>query len=154
MRSLFQFFIRSSAFIGKELAEVLRQTRLILTLVLGPFLIMLLFGVGYRNEARPLRTIFVVGENQAFRQQVEEYAGSLGPQLIYEGVTDDQNSALNRLARGQVDLVCVVPDNAYELIRNSQQATFTLYHNEIDPYQVSYVEYFGQAYIDESTAAS
>jgi ABC-2 type transport system permease protein len=149
MRSFFQFIIRASAFVGKELVEVLRQTRLILTLVLGPFLIMLLFGVGYRNQARPLRTAFVVGEDQAFRQQVEEFAQSLGPQLIFEGVTDDRESALRTLERGQVDLVVVVPDNAYEAIRNSQQAAFTLYHNEIDPYQVSYVEYFGKAYIDE-----
>ena len=145
MGEIIRFFIRASAFVVKELTEVLRQTRLILTLVLGPFLIMLLFGVGYRNEARALRTIFVVGEKNRFRQQVDAFAESLGPQLIYEGITADQQDALGRLRRGQVDVVVVVPDDAYEQIRKSQQATFTLYHNEIDPYQVSYVQYFGSA---------
>lgn len=149
MTNIAHSIIRTSAFLGKELVEILRQTRLILTLVLGPFLIMLLFGIGYRNEARALRTLFVVKDNNPFKQQVENFATSLGPQLIYEGVTSDQNDALNRLKRGQIDLVVVVPDNAYDSVRSSQQAVFTLYHNEIDPYQVSYVQYFGNAYIDE-----
>lgn len=149
MVRVIRFFIRASAFVSKELIEILRQTRLILMLVLGPFLIMLLFGVGYRNQARAMRTLFVVGENNRFRQQVEAFAESLGPQLIYEGISPDQAQALQRLERGQLDLVVVVPDDAYEQIRNSQQATFTLYHNEIDPYQVSYVQYFGSAYVDE-----
>jgi ABC-2 type transport system permease protein len=149
MRELFRFFIRGTSFFGKELVEILRQTRLILTLVLGPFLIMLLFGIGYRNQARPLRTAFVVSEENPFRQQVQQYADTLGPQLIDEGMTSDQEAATNELKRGRLDLVVVVPDQVEEKIRNSEQAVFTLYHNEIDPYQASYVEYFGSAYIDE-----
>jgi len=40
-------------------------------------LILLLFGIGYRSEARPLRTIFVVDGNSEMKQQVEEYAKNL-----------------------------------------------------------------------------
>jgi hypothetical protein len=40
MIRLFKFLIRISSFIGKELREIFRQPKLILTLVLGPFLIM------------------------------------------------------------------------------------------------------------------
>ena len=47
MRRLAKFLIRISSFISKELTEILRQPRLILTLVFGPFLIMFLFGLGY-----------------------------------------------------------------------------------------------------------
>jgi ABC-2 type transport system permease protein len=150
MRSIATAIIRSSAFIGKELQEVFRQTRLILTLVLGPFLIMLLFGIGYRNQARALRTLFVIPQqNSPIAQQVRSYANSLGPQLIYEGITADQNSALQKLRQGQVDVVVVVPKNIDQTINNNQQVVFTLYHNEIDPFQASYVEYFGRAYLDE-----
>ena len=53
-----KFIIRTSAFLGKEVAEVLHQPRLILTLVLGPFLILLLFGVGFRYQNPPLRALF------------------------------------------------------------------------------------------------
>ena len=141
--------IRILAFLRKEVFIILRQPRLLLTLVLGPFLILLIFGIGYRNEPRALRTLFVAEENSSLRAQIEEFASSLGPQLIYLGVTGDAVAALERLRSGEVDLVAIAPDNAYESIQAGEQATFTLYHQEIDPLQKSYVQYFGQIYIDE-----
>lgn len=144
-----RFIIRGTSFIGKEFVEILRQTRLILTLVLGPFIIMLLFGIGYRTDARALRTLFVAQPGDSVAANIEQYAESLGPQLIYEGITDNQEEALRQLSRGDVDLVAIVPENAEEKLRSSEQATFILYHNEIDPYQVSYVQYFGSVYVDE-----
>lgn len=149
MSKFFSPLIRSGAFISKEMFEIMRQTRLILALVLGPFLIMLLFGLGYRNEARPLRTLFVISEGNPFAAEIDRFASTLGAQLIYEGITADEAAARRLLERGQVDLLVLVPDNAEQKIRNSEQAVFTLMHNEIDPYQITYVEYFGDAYIDE-----
>ena len=121
----------------------------ILTLALGPFLILLLFGIGFRNEARPFRTEFVSTESDQLGQQIEEYATTLGPQLIYMGLTSSEEAARQRLRNGEVDLVIVVPTNAEQSIRNNEQAVFTLLHNEIDPMQASYVDYFGQIYVGE-----
>lgn len=149
LHNIGQVFIRTSAFLRKEIVEILRQPRLLLTLILGPFLILLVFGIGYHNQARALRTLFVAPEGSPIRQQIEEYATTLGAQLIYEGVTSDEEAALRRLRNGEVDVVAVTPVNAYETIRHSQSAVFTLYHREIDPFQVDYVSYFGQVYIDE-----
>ena len=146
---LFQPVIRTFAFVRKEISEVLRQPRLLFSLVLGPFLILLIFGIGYRNEPRRLRTLFVAAENSPIRQQIEQYASTLGDQLIYMGVTSNEQEALDRLRRGEVDLVAVTPPRAYDTIRSNQRAIFTLYHHEIDPFQVDYVNYFGQVYIDE-----
>lgn len=128
---------------------MIRQPRLILTLVLGPFLIMLVFGLGYRNQARELRTVFVVKEGPEVAEQVRQYGQSLGPQLIYEGITDDEANAFVRLARGEVDLVAVVPVDASDKIQDNEQAIFNLYHNEIDPFQVGYVQFAGRLYVDE-----
>ena len=149
MDQIFKIFIRTSAFLGKEIYEILRQTRLILALVLGPFLILLLFGIGYRDGARSLRTLFVVQDDNPYREQVESFANSLGSPLLYQGIVSDNGHALTKLEQGQVDLVVVIPEDAYRTIRNSRQATFELYHNEIDPYQARYVEYIGNAYVDE-----
>jgi hypothetical protein len=80
---------------------------------------------------------------------IEEFATTLGPQLIFEGITSDAQAAVNRLANGEVDMVVVPPANVDELIRQSEQAVFSIYHNEIDPAQVSYIEYLGRNYIDE-----
>lgn len=150
MHRIAGFIIRSSAFVTKELVEILRQTRLLLALVLGPFLILLLFGLGFRNEARVLRTLFVVPvNNEVIRAQVQEQATSLGPQLDFRGVTENEGEALLQLQRGQVDAVAVIPGDVEEKIRNSEQPVFRLYHREIDPFQASYVEYVGQIYVDE-----
>src|SRR5512133_3680274 len=124
MHSIAGFIIRSSAFVTKELVEILRQTRLLLALVLGPFLILLLFGLGFRNEARVLRTVFVIPKDEpAVRQQVEQYATSLGPQLDFRGATTDRAQALVQLSRGQIDAVAVIPADTDQKIRNSEQST-------------------------------
>jgi ABC-2 type transport system permease protein len=150
MRSIAGSIIRFSAFVSKELVEILRQTRLLLALVLGPFLILLLFGLGFRNEARALRTVFVIPPGQEeVAAQVKQYATSLGPQLDYRGAVSNEGEALADLARGSVDAVVIVPGDAEQKIRNSQKAEVRLYHREIDPYQVSYVQYVAQIYVDE-----
>ena len=43
----------------------------------------------------------------------------------------------------------IVPSDVEQKIRNSEQPVVKLYHREIDPSQVSYVEYVAQIYVDE-----
>ncbi len=144
----FRFLIRTSAFIGKEMTEVIRQTPLLLTLILGPFLIMLLFGIGYRNEARPLKTLVVMAEGDPLQAQVEEQV-SHGAGVIYAGTLTDKVAALEKLRNRDVDVVIVVPPNALQTIQNSEQVVVQFYHNEIDPIQQNFVEIFASVNIDE-----
>ena len=58
---------RSSRFVGKELIEVIRRPGALLSLVLGPFLIMAVFGLGYNGERRPLETVVVIPPSPACR---------------------------------------------------------------------------------------
>jgi hypothetical protein len=46
-------------------------------------------------------------------------------------------------------MVVVVPEDAMQKIENDQQAIFQVYHNEIDPFQASYIEYVAQFYVAE-----
>ena len=148
MSNFFRGIIRASSFFRKEIFEILRQPRLIFTLVLGPFLILFIFGIGYRNQARALHTLFVAQPSSTLAQEIQQNQESMGAWLIYAGTTGDQIEALNQLNRGQVDLVIVEPEDAYNTIKNNQQAIFTLYHREIDPAQVNYVTYLGQIYVN------
>lgn len=141
--------IRVSAFFRKELAEVLRQPRLLLSLILGPFLILLLFGIGYSGQARVLSTLLVVSKGSLLETQAQDYAMTLGSQLKLIGVTSNVEDAKKRLERGDVDAVVVVPDDSLSRIIKGQQALLTLYHNEIDPNQSAYVGYFGRVYVNE-----
>jgi ABC-2 type transport system permease protein len=148
MGNFFRGIIRASSFFRKEIFEILRQPRLVATLVLGPFLILFIFGIGYRAQSRSLRTLFVTQSNSSIAgQDIEQYGKSVGSLLIYKGVTNDQNAAIDQLQRGQVDLVVVVPGDAESTIKNNQQAVFTLFHHEIDPVQVSYINYLGWIYV-------
>lgn len=141
--------IRTLSFPGKEIAEIFRQPRLILTLVLGPFLIILLFGLGYPEEGRSLRTTFVVEDNNPFKDAVETFAKTIGPAIIYQGIENELDVALANLALGQTDMVVVVPDDPVNTIQNNEQAEFLIYHNEVDPFQIAYVRSVGRIYTDE-----
>ncbi len=141
--------IRASAFLGKEIFSILRQPRLILTLALGPFLILALFGLGFRNNGKPFRALFVAPTSSPLAQQVQAFGSSLGPQLIFLGITEDEAAARLRLQRGEADLVIVVAPDALTAVRSGQQAVLTVYHNELDPIQAGYVDYASQIYTAE-----
>lgn len=149
IRSFGYSLIRISAFLRKEIVEILRQPRLVLTLVFGPFLILLLFAIGYNVEAEPVRTIFVVEPDSPVRGLMEEYTTGINPLLERVAVSDSLVEAQAELRRGNVDLVVAVPFDPSETIRNSEQAVFDLYHREIDPYRISYIQAFARIYTDE-----
>jgi ABC-2 type transport system permease protein len=144
-----RFFIRVFAFVRKEIVNVIRQPRLVLTLVLGPFLILFVFGIGFRNEPQALRTLFVVEQDSPLRPYVEEYATTLGPQLVYAGMTEDLNAALRLLRNQEVDNIVQIPPDAAESIERQEQVVFTIYHNELNPTEAGYVEFAMNIYVDE-----
>jgi len=149
MTRIFKFLIRTSAFLNKEITEIFRQPRLILTLVLGPFLIMMLFGLGYPNKSRALRTIFVFEGQNVAQEQMKLFTESLTPSIAYQGVETDKELALTKLALNQTDFVIVIPKDALATVQSNQQAKFAIYHNEVDPFQVAYVQALARAYVDE-----
>ena len=149
MNKISGFFIRVSAFLGKEIFEILRQPMLILTLILGPFMILLLFGLGFHNEPRALRTLVVAPAGSNLATEVKSYATSLGPQFIFAGVTSDKAAALEKLKDREVDVVVVVPPDAFDTIRNSLQVVLLLYYYEVDPVMVQYMNVFGRVYVQE-----
>lgn len=148
MKRFFSMLIRLTTFFGKEMAEVLRQPRLILGLVFGPFLIMLLFGLGYRSEQPPLRTIFVARESSILSEEIQKNAQIL-KQLDFRGLIQDKEQMLRDLAARRIDMGVVVPDDAYNTVKSNNQATFEFYHNEIDPMQIQYMNYLAQIYVEE-----
>ena len=145
---MFKFLIRISSFMNKELAEIFRQPKLILTLVFGPFLIMFLFGLGYPDQNRTLRTTFVY-EDSDTRKEAKLFTDSVSPAIVGNTIEDNKDVALAKLARNQTDLVIVIPKNAIETVRNNQQAKFVIYHNEVDPFQIAYIQSVARIYVDD-----
>lgn len=149
MIKIFKSLIRISSFLGKEMTEIFRQPRLILTLVLGPFLIMFLFGLGYPDQSRTLRTIFVTTDPNTFQKEMNTFTKSFSSTIFDYVIENDKELALAKLALNQTDLVIVVPDVPFETIKNNQQAEFLIYHNEVDPIQIAYIQSVARLFVDE-----
>ena len=62
---VFKTLTRILAFVGKELVEVVRRPGALLSLILGPFLIMAIFGIGYSGYRRPLTTVLSMSKISA-----------------------------------------------------------------------------------------
>lgn len=149
LRRLGRFFVRVFAFLRKEIVNVMRQPKLILTLVLGPFLILFFFGIGFDEAAPTMRTLFLANADNALRPYIEEYATTISPQLFYAGVTQDWGLALRSLQDQSVDTVVVVPRDALATIQDGDQATFDIYHDEIMPTEAGYVSFAMNTYMGE-----
>ncbi len=149
MIRLFKFLIRISSFLSKELTEIVRQPRLILMLVLGPFLVMFLFGLGYPDQNRALRTLFVAEDPSSLQGDMKVITEATSPSIINQGVENNKQAALSKLASNQTDLVILIPQNALETVRKNKQAQFIIYHNEVDPFQVAYIQSVARIYVDE-----
>jgi len=146
---LWQAIIRIFSFVGKEVRTILHQPRLVFSLILGPFLILLIFGLGYRDTPRTLTTLFVVPEGSELQAQVEAYATSLGSRIEFAGIVHDAAEADRQLRNHEVDLVVVTPGDPMTDWENDEQSKFALYHSEIDPYEEVYIQVLGQRYAEE-----
>jgi ABC-2 type transport system permease protein len=137
------------AFLRKEIADVVHQPRLLLTLVLGPFLVMAAFGAGYDDTAKPMRTMFVVADDSPVRDQLDRYAAELEDFVDQRGVTDDAAMARRALADGDVDLVVVFPDDPVASVLEGEQAPVTVIHTRLDPIERTAIYFASELAIGE-----
>jgi ABC-2 type transport system permease protein len=149
LQSMWHVIIRIFAFISKDIRIILHQPRLIFSLILGPFLILLLFGIGYRQQPRTLETLFVVPESSKIEDLVKEYAESFGERISNAGIIRDAEEADRRLREREVDLVVVAPLDPLTNWENDEQSILSLYHYEIDPVEEAYIQVLGQRYAEE-----
>src|SRR5690242_3574082 len=136
--SLFKTLTRILAIVGKELISVVRRPGALLSLVLGPFLIMALFGVGYSGYRRPLDTIVVVPPSVGLSTDAKAYQDVAGEGLHVDAITADEQSAMRQLASQQVDVVVVVPANAQQQFESGQRTKVDVRVNVADPVEASY----------------
>jgi ABC-2 type transport system permease protein len=129
---------RVVAQVRKELIQVRRRPGAFLSLVLGPFLIMAIFGLGYTGERRPLETAVVVPPGLDLPTDADYYQSLVGPALNVRGVTQDADEARQALAEQQLDMIVVVPADAREAFADGRQAEIVVVINTIDPVNVGY----------------
>ena len=143
--TLFKILTRILAFVGKELVEVIRRPGVLVSLILGPFLVMAIFGVGYSGYRRPLNTVVVIPEGSGLPTDVGAYSDISGSGLEVTEVTTDEAGATQRLRDGAVDVVLVAPANVEEQFRAGKQSTIQVQVNVIDPVDANYATFLARA---------
>lgn len=117
----------------KELRELLHRPVLLLTLILGPLAVLIIFGIGSDALPRPPRAIIVVPEGQEQPRLVQEFQRQFNQMLDIAAYTDDEAYARAQLRRNVVDAVVILPPSPFETIAEGQPATIHVLYNEIDP---------------------
>ena len=143
--------IRTSSFFFKEIWSAIRQPRLILSVLLGPFLILAAFGIGYKGQTPELDTLLVLPNDPRLPEDPEAYRDlfSASSVFILKGVTRDRASAEQALNRRAVDVVVIAPDQADQTVLSGQHAQFEVRFREIDPLQAAWVRYFSTVAVQE-----
>jgi ABC-2 type transport system permease protein len=122
-----------ASFTGKELRELVRRPGVLLSLILGPFLVMLLFGLGYSGYRAPFVTEIVIPADSTFSREPADYAELAPGRLDVRGVGTDAAAADQRLRDGEIDLLVVAPEDSAAQLRAGRQTTIRVAWNQIDP---------------------
>ena len=133
MSSLAKIFTRVTAVMLKELRELARRPGAIASLMLGPLIVVALFGLGYSGQARPLETVVVVPTGAALPQDAETYRKLGGAAIRVVAVMQDTNSAQELLRRGEARLVVALPEDFRARLEHGEQAPLIVEWNEMDP---------------------
>lgn len=144
--------VQIGGFLRKETASLVRQPRLLLVLVAGPFLILLLFAVGYNDQQAVLRTAFVGPAGSVYEASIDQFADELQQYVDNAGYSDDLVAAEQQLREGEIDVIVVFPADPLESVISGEQAEITVLHDKIDPIQQVAVEVSAQVAVMELNA--
>lgn len=136
--------VRIFAQVRKELIQVRRRPAAFFSLVLGPFLIMAVFGLGYTGVRRPLETVIVLPPELPLPHDAAYYQDLAGPALNIVEITDDPEAPRAALAALQLDLVVIAPPDAADRFRSGQQARIAVEMNAVDPVNAGYASFMAQ----------
>jgi ABC-2 type transport system permease protein len=144
--------IRSFAFVRKEIVEILRQPRLVALLVVGPFLLLLLFGTGYSQTDIEERAIFVAPEDSIYAEVLETYEEDLSEFIDSQGLVDTVQEGRAALEAGDTDVVVIFPENPQETVMSGERAVIEVLHDDIDPIQQAAIEVAARLAVQEVNA--
>lgn len=135
--------IRILSLANEEILQVVRQPFLLLALVLGPFLILFIFGIGHRAQQPPLTTILVIPPSVEMPRDTSYWKDRFGGSVNVVAVTPDQARAESALKSGQVDLAVVIPSDAATAFAHGKSSPIQVLTNNFDPVQQSYIDFVG-----------
>ena len=141
---LLKLGVRILALVGKEIVEVIRRPGAVLSLILGPFLILAAFGFGYQGIRRDLQAIVVVDASSELPADVESYRELDVRGVHVVDVIDDRAAAEARLRSGEVDIVIVPPADPMTSLESGEQAEVAVLTDLSDPVESNYAGFLAE----------
>ena len=138
--------LRTSAMMAREVVEVIRRPRALLSVVAGPVLILGLFGLGWVGQP-PLRTIIVIPPSSGLSSDPSAYSAVASGRITVLDVTPDVKPAQAALASGTADLVVVAPPDAATHLAANEQAVLQIQFNTVSPYRAFLAQTAAQAIV-------
>ena len=150
---LLKSWTRTTAFVGKEVLEVVRRPGALFSLIFGPFLVMGVFGLGYSGQYRPLNTVLVVPSSANLPRDVNFYQQYVGDSVHIIDISDDVNAAREQLRREQIDMLVVAPPDVEQHFRSGQQSSIDIEYNALDPVRDNYARFVAYRQVQELNRA-
>jgi ABC-2 type transport system permease protein len=116
----------------------------ILSLVLGPFLILAVFGFGYQGIKRDLNTIVVIEPGSKLPTDVATYQDLNIRGIKVIDVVTDAAAAEQRLRTDEADVVIEVPADPLATIESGQQAELRVVTDVTDPVLANYTGFMAE----------
>lgn len=131
-----------------QILAFLRQPRLLLVLVIGPFVVLALFGAGLSDSDPPLAIAFVNPDPEV-QEEIEAYAQAREDRFSEVRFTDDADEAVAALRAGDLDMVVEFPPDLASHLEAGEHAPVVLVHDLIDPVEQRAVQLFADSAIDD-----
>ena len=135
---------RVLGFVGKELVETIRRPSALLSLVVGPLLLILAFGAGYDGNRRELRALIVVPPDSGLPTDPAAYTSDDLRGIRILDVTADRAAAEQALAEGRTDLVVAAPADLSARFRAGQQSVIDIDYSLVDPIRVAEADFLAR----------
>ncbi len=141
--------VRGTAFMGKELHEVLRQPRLLIGLVIGPFLILLLFGSAFQGQITRQPTVLVIPQSTNLSANKADYDKLFQFPFTLEAVVRSPEEAQQLIANGSATITITIPEDAYPRIRAGQHPSITVNYDQIEPVRADQFRFYSYTEVNE-----
>jgi ABC-2 type transport system permease protein len=132
--------------------DVVRQPWLLLVMVAGPFLVLAGFGLGYSDDIRPYRAVFVGDPQGPVAQRLDEASAQLETFIDYQGIEPDEPAAHRQLERGDIDAYVVLPDDPLGTVLAGERAQLRVVHTRLDPIEQTAIRFASRIAVAEINA--
>lgn len=149
MQTLVNALLLTSSFFFKEIESLLRQPRLILSFVVGPVVLLGLFGIGFRSQSENLTAVLVLANDAPATTDPATLTRLFTSSITISQVTRDRAAANAEVRAGRADVAIVMPEDIRATLKQGKHPQFQVLYSEVDPLQASWVPFFSSLAIQD-----